>query len=260
MNIVNDFLIKLNSEKRLPKSAVGSVIQKAELYKLLIQGQAIDYERVGRGSNIYIKNQLLFDKIVNSRIDSSIEEVINKSDAAKKFGNSKSVSKLANNSFYFYRGNKNVLINNETIDLAFYTHQFGFLGCSNKTIKTPKLCWVENKDCFEIAENIIGNNYVFVHKYGRLGKDDFKNWQVEEILFCPDYDFTGLEEYLHCKENFEQTTLFIPANFEQMLMQSKMPIKGAMKDRLKKTKDLKVIEIREHILKNNRFLEQQLLF
>jgi len=80
------------------------------------------------------------------------------------------------------------------------------------------------------------------------------------VLFCPDYDFTGLEEYLYCKENFSNTTLFIPSDIEEKLKQSRMPIKGEMKDRLKNTKDELVLKIRDYILRNNKFLEQQILF
>ena len=260
MQIEYEFFNKLKLEKRLPKSLLGAVVKNSKLYKLLIQAQAIDFEKVGRGSNVFIKNQELFDKIYNQIIDNSIGEISSKSDAAKKFGSSKSVSNLKNNSFYFYRGNKNVVIDNENIDLNYYTDKFGFFGCSNKLIETPKLCWIENKDCFEMAEKIIGNDYVFVHKYGRLGKNDFTNWNVNEILFCPDYDFKGLEEYLVCKENFDNTMLYIPDNFEGKLLTSKMPIKGAMQERLKRTTDKQVMKIRDFILKNSRFLEQQFLF
>ncbi len=260
MNIVNDFFINLKTEKRIAKSSVGSVVRNSKLFKLMEQARAIEFEKLGRGSKLIIVNQHVFEEIFKSQINSDVINVNSKIDAAKKFGNSKSIGGLESNPYYFYRGNKIVKVNNEQIDLGFYSNKFGFFGCSNVSVETEKLCWIENKDCFELAEKTLGEDYVFVHKYGRLGQNDFSNWRVKEVLFCPDYDFTGLEEYLYCKENFPNTILFIPSDFQEILKQSRMPIKGEMKDRLKNTNDEVVLKIRDYILRNNKFLEQQILF
>jgi hypothetical protein len=260
MNIISDFFINLKTEKRIAKSSVGSVVRNSKLFKLMEQANAIEFEKMGRGSNLIIVNQYVFEEIFKSQINSDVINVTSKIDAAKKFGNSKIIGGLETNPYYFYRGNNIVKVNNETIDLGFYTNKFGFFGCSNVSLETDRLCWIENKDCFEVAEKTIGKDYVFVHKYGRLGQNDFSNWRVKEVLFCPDYDFTGLEEYLYCKENFPNTTLFIPSDFQEILKQSRMPIKGEMKDRLKNTNDEVVLKIRDYILRNNKFLEQQILF
>jgi hypothetical protein len=52
----------------------------------------------------------------------------------------------------------------------------------------------------------------------------------------------------------------IEYEFFKKLLASKMPIKGAMQERLKRTTDKQVMKIRDFILKNSRFLEQQFLF
>jgi hypothetical protein len=75
-----------------------------------------------------------------------------------------------------------------------------------------------------------------------------------------DYDFNGLEEFLRIKEVFEFAQLYIPENYDDLFKKYSQSLKGnkaEMTNRIKQSSDSNVIKIRESIIRNNRFLEQQ---
>ena len=83
---------------------------------------------------------------------------------------------------------------------------------------------------------------------------------VNQLLVFVDYDFNGLEEFLRIKEVFEFSQLYIPENYDVLFQKYSQSLKGnkaEMTNRIKQSSDNNVIKIRESIIRNNRFLEQQ---
>ena len=80
------------------------------------------------------------------------------------------------------------------------------------------------------------------------------------MLVFVDYDFNGLEEFLRIKEVFDFAQLYIPENYDELFNKYSQSLKGnkaEMTKRIKQSSDRNVIKIRESIIRNNRFLEQQ---
>ena len=83
---------------------------------------------------------------------------------------------------------------------------------------------------------------------------------VEQFLFCPDYDYTGLNDYLRCKKTANFTELYFP-NIE-ILKKAKKEIKVGQKipKEVINSTDENVKLIVEQLQKTNLFLEQEKLF
>jgi hypothetical protein len=111
-----------------------------------------------------------------------------------------------------------------------------------------------------VAERLLGKSFVFIHKYGRIGKESLGSLFANQLVVFVDYDFNGLEEFLRIKEVFDFAQLHIPENYDELFNKYSQSLKGnkaEMTNRIKQSSDSNVIKIRESIIRNNRFLEQQ---
>jgi hypothetical protein len=111
------------------------------------------------------------------------------------------------------------------------------------------------------AERIFDLSYTFLHKYGRIGEDFLKRIKADELLVFSDYDLTGLNEYLKIKEFFPQANLYIPDDFHLLFEKysTELPERQVATGKLRNCTEAVVVEIREMVLKANRFLEQEVL-
>src|SRR5690606_34819693 len=124
-----------------------------------------------------------------------------KSGNIKKYRNSKA-TKVYNNPIFLLRGFNSFQINNQLVDIKKQTIDFGLFSVIPNSIIADKICFVENLETFLNAEKLLGINYLFVHKYGRIGKESISMIRAKEVLVFVDYDFNGLDEYLRIKEVF----------------------------------------------------------
>lgn len=254
-NFKND---KIISESKIPKS-----ILKSSSFNQLLAGNIITSEKVGRGRQYIIVNELafnsFFDKNFNNEFDLSESRINN----TLVLRNSKS-GKTKTNNVFFTRGFKTFKINDLMVDLENYTSNFGLFAFSGlQNILTDKICFVENLECFFKAENLLGSDYIFIHKYGRIGNDDFINFIVNEFLVFNDFDLVGLNEFLKIKEQIGHAKLFIPNNLEALFNKFSAEIKpGSQKqtDRITNSKDVNILMIRDLVITKNRILEQEALF
>jgi hypothetical protein len=154
-----------------------------------------------------------------------------------------------------------IVLNGENIDLSRYTNSFGLFSVKEPIIKTDKICFVENLDSFLHAEQLFGDGFIFLHKYGRIGIDSLKNISANQILVFVDYDFNGLDEYLRIKSVCNNATLFVPDNFNDLFENYSKAIDGNQQqsERLASSVLTEVVRIRELVSKTNRFLEQEIL-
>jgi hypothetical protein len=220
-------------------------------------------EKSGKGRKYYIGNEESY-KLWLSRNSNFVDEAVEtKFQAVGKYRDSKAV-KLNQTAFYFLRGNGELSVQNELIDLSYFTTHFGAFLSPSLNIRCANICVVENKESFLMAEKLFEGDWVFIHKYGRWGRQDFNGLKVDELMVFSDYDLVGLNEYLEIKEANETAQLYVPNNFDELFEKYS---KGTdkllgqnMTEKVKNSLDPEVIKIRELVIRKNRFLEQEALF
>lgn len=249
---------KLKDDSFLTEKAVPKTVLSSSHFKGLISSLILEKIKSGRGFRYKIAKATEFDIFFKTHFPEDIE-VKDKSDNVRKFRNSK-IQKTLSTSIFMLRGFETIKINGKELNLEEYTKRFQLFACNTEKIEAESICIVENLDTFLVAEKLLGENFVFVHKYGRIGKESLGSFFTNQLLVFVDYDFNGLEEFLRIKEVFEFTKLFIPENYDELFCKYSQSLKGnkaEMTNRIKQSRDENVVKIRESIIRNNRFLEQQ---
>lgn len=241
------------TEKVIPKSVLSS-----SHFKGLVSSLILEKTKSGRGFKYEINKQTEFENFFTTHFPEDIE-VKDKSDNVRKFRNSK-IQKTVTTPIFMLRGFETIKINENKLNLEDYTKKFLLFACHAEKIEAKYICIVENLDTFLVAEKLLGKKFVFLHKYGRIGKESLRSLFTNQLLVFVDYDFNGLEEFLRIKEVFDFAQLYIPENYDELFQkysQSLKDNKAEMTNRIKQSSDGNVIKIRESIIRNNRFLEQQ---
>ena len=247
--------LKEISASKIPKSVFNS-----NIFQSLLSSNILLKEKKGKGFVVSINNENLFDNFLSKSFPvNSFSK--SKSSNIKRYRDSKA-SQIKNEPIFLIRGFKKTLINSKELDLNYYTKTFGLFSIKNPIIIASKVCFVENLDTFLKAEKVLGNNYIYFHKYGRIGKDSIKKIEANEYSVFVDYDFNGLDEYLRIKSIYPNTKLYVPNNFNELyekFSKSLKENKAKMTIRVKNSHLPEVVKIRELVLKNNKFLEQEIL-
>lgn len=247
--------LKLKIEPQT-ESSVKSIL-KTNYFKMLIDTSIVLRTAKGRGANYTVLKEKEFEQFLSNHY-TEIEGEETRITNAVKYNNSKVRSK--GEQIVLLRGFGITEINNQQVDLEFYTKTFGVFSTQLESLKSKKLCYIENLKCFLIAEKLLGKDYVFLHPYGRPSKELIQKLIVEKFMFCPDYDYTGLNDFLRCKKTLSFTELYFPSI--EILKKAKKEIKVGQKiskEVLNSTEE-NVKLIVEQLQKTNRFLEQEKLF
>lgn len=243
------------SISKIPKSILNSY-----LFISLIEANILQKIKAGRGFKITINKKSEFKKFFETHFPQ--DNVPNsKSGNIKKYRDSKATS-VDNNPIFLLRGFQTVNINHEWIDMTEYTKKFGLFSVIPNCIVATKICFTENLEVFLNAEKRLGMDYLFMHKYGRVGVDSIQMMQAQEVLVLLDYDFNGLDEYLRIKQVHPNAKLFMPNNYDDLFVKYAKTLKdnnAKPSKRVKESDDPLVVKIREQIAKHNRFLEQEIL-
>jgi len=251
-------------ESRIPTSLFNNID-----FKNLCRTNIIIKKEKGAGYVYFIneEKQSIFNKFYkNTFPDTEITEITKASNIAR-FKNSKS-RQVEIIPIAFLKGWKKILLNNEFVDLKEFTEKFGLFSATLINIQTEKICIVENKYLFLEIEKIIDTDYVFLHPYGRIGKELLKSIKVEEILVVSDYDYVGLNEYLKFKEYNSDTKFYVPPNYDYLFetyadyLTKNKNKKGQILSkypRVANSNDKVVVKIREQVKRTQKFLEQEIL-
>lgn len=237
----------------IPKSVLSS-----PQFNGLISSGILRKEKSGRGFRICVERFDEFDRFFHTYFPEP-GDVLNKADNVRMYRNSK-ISRTQTLPVFLMRGFQGIEVDGHALDLEYFTRRYHMFACAGNDITTDKLCLVENLDTFLVAEKLLGEDYVFVHKYGRVGKASLKMFDPREVCVFVDYDFNGLDEYLRIKEVFEFAELFVPAEFEDLFSRFSKSLSGnraSMSNRVRNCDLPEVVKIREMVLRTNRFLEQQ---
>jgi hypothetical protein len=249
---------KLKEDSFLTEKAIPKTVLSSPHFKGLVSSLIIEKTRSGRGFRYEIKKLTEFDNFFKTYFPEDIE-IKDKSDNVRKFRNSK-IQKTVSTPIFMLRGFETIRINGNELNLENYTSKFQIFACNAEKIEAKHICIVENLDTFLVAEKLLGKSFVFLHKYGRIGKESLNCLSTKHLLVFVDYDFNGLEEFLRIKEVFDFAQLHIPENYDELFNKYSQSLKGnkaEMTNRIKQSSDINVIRIRESIIRNNRFLEQQ---
>lgn len=249
---------KLKEDSFLTEKAIPKTVLSSPHFKGLVSSLIIEKTRSGRGFRYEIKKPTEFDNFFKAYFPEDIE-IKDQSDNVRKFRNSK-IQKTVSTPIFMLRGFETIKINGNDLNLEDYTNKFQIFACNAERIEAKHICIVENLDTFLVAERLLGKSFVFLHKYGRIGKESLNCLSTKHLLVFVDYDFNGLEEFLRIKEVFDFAQLHIPENYDELFnkySQSLKCNKAEMTNRIKQSSDINVIRIRESIIRKNRFLEQQ---
>jgi len=240
----------------IPKSVINS-----DIFKGLLNANILEIVKAGRGRKIAIIKESKFKAFFkNSFPEDNVSQT--KSGNIKKYRDSKAASKTEKFHTFFLRGFTEVKINNKIVDLKYHTTNFGVFAFSNSNIECNKVCFVENLETFMKAEKLLGNDYLFVHKYGRIGLNSLSFFKAKKYLVFVDFDFNGLDEYLRIKKVFNEAIFYLPKNYDNAFNKYSKTLKGnkaKMSNAVKQSEDKIVIKVREQVSKTNKFLEQEYL-
>lgn len=249
---------KLKEDSFLTEKTIPKTVLSSSHFKGLVSSLILEKTKSGRGFRYEIKKAGEFESFFKTYFPEDIE-VKDKSDNVRKFRNSK-IQKTVSSPIFMLRGFETIKINGSDLNLEDYTNKFQIFACIAEKIEAKHICIVENLDTFLVAEKLLGKNYVLLHKYGRIGKESLNCLSTKHLLVFVDYDFNGLEEFIRIKEVFDFAQLHIPENYNELFSKYSQSLKGnkaEMTNRIKQSRDINVIRIRESIIRNNRFLEQQ---
>lgn len=250
----------LLENKSISKSAIPKRVLKSDIFQNLLRAEILESLKLGRGFKIKVAKENEFEKFFKTSFP---EQNVSKSKSGniKKYRNSKA-TKIDNNPIFLLRGFNPVQINNQHVNIKKQTLDFGLFSVIPNSIIADKICFVENLETFLNAEKLIGNKYLYLHKYGRIGKESISMIRAKEVLVFVDFDFNGLDEYLRIKEVFANAQLYLPTNYNELFDKHSVSLKGnkaKMSIAVKNSKDSIVIQIREQVARTNRFLEQEIL-
>lgn len=246
--------------KSVSKSAIPRSVLKSDIFQNLLRAEILESLKLGRGFKIIVTKENEFEKFFKTSFP---EQNVSKSKSGniKKYRNSKA-TKINNNPIFLLRGFNPVQINNQRVNIKKQTLDFGIFSVIPRSIIADKICFVENLETFLNAEKLLGNKYLYLHKYGRIGKESISMIRAKEILVFVDFDFNGLDEYLRIKEVFTNAELYLPSNYNELFDKHSASLignKAKMSIPVKNSKDSIVIQIREQVARTNRFLEQEIL-
>jgi len=252
----------LKEQKELSISKIPKSVFNSNIFQSLLSSNILLKDKKGKGFIVSInkdKKKQFDDFFIKNFPEDSFSK--SKSSNIKKYRDSKA-SQIKNEPIFLVRGFKKALINNKELDVKHFTKTFGLFAIKNPIINADKVCFVENLDTFLKAEMVLGDDYIYFHKYGRIGKDSIRKINANEYFVFVDYDFNGLDEYLRIKSIYPNTNLFVPNNFNELYEKFSKTLKGnkaKMTIRVKNSQLPEVVKIRELVLKNNKFLEQEIL-
>lgn len=250
----------LFESKSISKSAIPTSVLQSDAFQNLLRAEILRSRKLGRGFKVEVSKEIEFKIFFKTNFpENNVSK--SKSGNIKKYRSSKA-SKIDSQPIFLFRGFQSFQINNKIVNLEKSTNDFGLFAAIPNAIIVDKLCFVENLESFLHAEKLLGKTFLFVHKYGRIGKESITMFKPKEVLVFVDYDFNGLDEYLRIKKVFENAELYLPNNYLEIFDKYSLTLlanKAKMSNAVKNSKDKIVVQIREQVARTNRFLEQEVL-
>jgi hypothetical protein len=233
-------------------------VKGSDRFRDLVGAEIVAKVSAGRGFKYRVEKPMAFDQFFRTHFpeDTQLQD---KRDNVRQFRDSKAV-RTDGHTLFVLRGQTEVVCDGMPVDLGHFTRAFGLFACCSRRIEARRIGIVENFDTFMEGERRFGSDFVFLHKYGRLGVADAHILQTPELWVFVDFDFNGLDEYLRIREGHAHARLYVPEDYDRLFAQYSKSLQGnqaRMSARVRNALDPDVVRIRESNLRHNRFLEQQ---
>lgn len=254
-----DFYTKLKNNNKA-KKPIPTIIKNSSIFKALVNSKIIEPIQRGKGY-IEILKQKSFNEFYFKRFPNPDIDVKTEIDNQKKYRDTKATP-IVKDRVIFIRGFKDIMVNDKKINLNQITNEHQLFSTILKSMKTQKICFVENLQPFLNAEKLLGQDFVYIHFYGRFPTIDIlRNIECKEYLHFGDYDSVGLSEYLKASEIYHNCKLFIPDNFEYLSKEysKKRKEKDTIHKNVKISLKTEIIKIREQLETTGKYLEQQII-
>jgi hypothetical protein len=254
-----DFYTKLKNDKKVRKP-IPATISKSSIFQSLVSSKIIEPIKRGKGY-IEVLKQESFDKFYANKFPNPHIDIKTEIDNQKKFRDTKATN-IDKDRVIFIRGFRDIVVNNQTVDLREITQKYQLFSTVLRSMKVDKLCFVENLQPFLNAQELLGEEFVYIHFYGRFPKADIlKTIECKEYLHFGDYDFVGLSEYLRASTIYPNSDIFIPDNFEYLFKtySKQRKEKDTIYKNVETSTDKKVIRLKELLKSTGDYLEQQIV-
>lgn len=253
---------QLQASGHIARSQVPTGVRKSAALAQLLNAEIVAWQRQGNGKVLRLVEPVLLAEYVAIHFPGNeLAATPDSFSNLQRYRSTKAASRQTKQ-VLLLRGNDSVILNGQSVDLGYWTRQMGCMAAVQPELKADKVCVVENLDCFLRAEDVLGDNWVLLHPYGRLGKDSLTKLQATTLLHFGDYDFTGLDEYLRLRQQHPHAQLYLPQQLEELWQRYATPIKtGAVPTkRLQQCTLAEVHAVMTLLASTHRFLEQQALF
>lgn len=255
-NFYNNLQLNGRAPNKVPKS-----VSSSSEFRMLLEAKIINKVHSGRGYYYEVSKQDKFEVFYTKKYPRDDIEVMTEVDNQLKYRDTKATA-LKKDRVIFIRGTQKITLNGKELDLKHATQEFNIFSAVFQTLQTKKICFVENLQPFLEVEKILGDEYTYIHFYGRLPrKEVLSNIECDEYLHFGDYDFLGLNEFLKAKEVFDNCEIYIPDNYDKLYNEfsRKREAKDTAYEKVKNSTISEVVRIREQLSKHNRYLEQQVV-
>ncbi len=264
-NILLNFLKNLLAKEKIADSSMPLSVKESNEFDFLTRTSIIQYVPAGVGGNYVVKDKQQLELYFAEKFSGRLQQEVTSFTNVKTFSNSKA-RKRNSQRVILLRGTSKVIVNGKKVELKNYTTDFGIFATILNSLECPKICFVENLDCFLIAEQVIPEDYILVHTYGRLGAKTLDLIAAKDVLIFPDYDYIGLHEYLLLKEKFFATDIFVPTNYDELhkkygrTIKTKHGREQKPSNKVMASNNELVVKILRKIQESGRYLEQQAVF
>ena len=256
---------KLLAAGELPLRQLGKTLVQHAHFQDLLARQVLEKITGKRGAwRIRVAKPVAFARFFHSTFGPVQPDLRLTTRAANAtiLGNSKA-TKVKRGPIFLLRGFSTITLNGACCDLKAVTARFGLCGVYQPRFTHSHICFVENLEPFQQAEQLLGTHYLYLHRYGRLGASAFAAEAItaQHVCVFVDWDYEGLDMYLGIKARFPQAELYLPDDFEALHRDSNKPIKDQrITKRLAACTEPKVVQVRTLVSHTGRFLEQERLF
>jgi len=266
---------RLKIDGSIASSESKSKKMKNEIERLIDLG-IVEESRVNNGKVFRISRQRMFDaeerRIWKNGVEAALEEYDSKSDYAINSNDSKgggvSYPTIPMRILNF----ENVTLDGAPLSNG-NTNDHGIFSTEVLESYLPRikvkgdLVMIENKESFLFADSYFPDSSAIIYYSGRTPKR-WREWlqmNTERIIFAPDYDPVGIEEYLiHSNYLLDRIMLYKPDNLEELFKHGKSTLYSDqyhVLTRISKESHSDEIEsILDMIRNNKKGVEQEVVF
>jgi len=223
---IEKLYFRLKVDGSISSSDSKSALMKSEIERL-IQLHIVEEIRKGRGKIFRVLNQRMFEVEEKRKWRNGVEKALENYDSKSEYAIYSNDSKAKNISYptvpMRILNNSSVKLDNSPLTNV-NTNSGGIFSIEILESFLPritvkgKLVMIENKESFLYSDSYFPSASAIIYYSGRASKkwDEWLLTNTENIIFAPDYDPVGMEEYSNHKAKLgDKINLYVPPNLEE---------------------------------------------